>query len=95
MPESSTSQADYQPEDTKQQVEDAEKDQDNEPKVSVNVSADYEASKKYSVSGVDKAGGDQASTAKGPSNSETQIEAKSTGDPEDYRSMAKDVNPNL
>lgn len=94
MPGSSTSQADSQPEDAKQQVEEAEKDQDNEPKVSVNVSADYEASKKYSVSEVDKAGGDPASTAQGPS-TETQLEAKATGNPEDYRSMAKDVNPNL
>lgn len=95
MPGSTTSQADYQPEDAKQQVEGAEKDPDNEPKVSVNVSADYEASKKYSTSGIDKAGGGQASTTQASSKSETQLEAKSTGNPEDYRSMAKDVNPNL
>lgn len=94
MPGSSTSQADSQPEDVKQQVEEAEKDQDNEPKVFVNVAADYEASKNYSVSEVDKAGGDQASATQSPS-TETQLEAKSTGNPEDYRSMAKDVNPNL
>ncbi len=95
MPGSSTSQADYQPEDAKQQVEEAAKNQEKEPKVSVPVSSDYEASKKYSVSGVDKTGGGSEPTMQNTPGSEPKQETKSTGDPDDYRSMAKDVNPNL
>lgn len=66
----------------------------------VNVEADYEASKQFSVSDIDRSGeGSQAAekaTApqlKVPQPEEHSSEATSTADPQSYREMAKDINP--
>lgn len=66
----------------------------------VDVAADYEASKAYSVSQIDRTGeGAKAAEAatspqlKVPQAEEVHSEAKPTGNPDDYREMARDVNP--
>lgn len=66
----------------------------------VNVEADYEASKQFSVSEVDRTGegakAAEAATApqrEVPQPQKSSTEAKTTADPEDYREMAKDVVP--
>lgn len=68
-------------------------------KPQVNVEADYEASKAFSVSDIDRteAGADAAAAATAPqfemSQPETSVtEAQPTGDPQDYLEMAKDVS---
>lgn len=67
---------------------------------SVDTEGDYEASKEFSVSDVDKsgAGKEAAEAATAPKfevsqPEETATVAASTGNPDDYREMAKDVNP--
>jgi hypothetical protein len=65
---------------------------------SVDFDADYEASQKFSVSDIDRtqegAKAAQAATAPDlqvPKPEETKIESKSTGNPDDYMEMAKDL----
>lgn len=71
-----------------------------EKKPQVDVDADYEASKAFSTSAIDNteegAKAAEAATAsnfKVPEAKETNFTAESTGNPDDYRQMAKDVNP--
>jgi hypothetical protein len=66
----------------------------------VDVSADYEASKAFSVSEIDQteAGAQAAAAATAPQfevsqPAETTFKAEPTGNPEDYMDMAKEVNP--
>lgn len=67
----------------------------------VDVEADYEASKAYSVSDVDKSGKGAASAAAATASQQKMPEptqskkssAESTGNPDDYREMAKDAKP--
>ncbi|HEY9858382.1 MAG TPA: hypothetical protein V6D16_02670 [Candidatus Obscuribacterales bacterium] len=66
----------------------------------VDVDADYEASKEYSVSDVDRSGqgADAAAAATAPEHElhaaeETKFEAEPTGDPGDFREMAQDLRP--
>jgi len=98
MSGSSTSKGDYQTDDAKQQAENIAAGEEAAPPV--NVSSDYEASKEYSVSEVDKSGtGVEAaravsSSGQATSGEETQLESESTGDPDQYRQMAKDTNAN-
>ncbi len=68
----------------------------------VDVSADYEASKAFSVSAVDRTpAGAQAAESATASNfkvsepEEKKSQAEPTSDPADYREMAKDVNPRI
>ena len=68
----------------------------------VDVAADYEASKQYSVSDIDKsgAGAESAATATAPQQEipeakERELIAEPTGNPDDYREMAKEVNPRV
>lgn len=72
----------------------------NEKAPQVDVSADYEASKAFSVSEVDRTGeGAQAAAAataphyKVSQPQETEFKAEPTGNPDDYLDMARDVNP--
>lgn len=65
----------------------------------VDVAADYEASKQFSVSDIDRteAGKQAAEAATAPEHplSEPEapkVEAATTGDPQEYREMAKDVS---
>jgi 2-keto-4-pentenoate hydratase len=69
---------------------------------SVNVEDDYEASKAYSTSEVDQTGEGAAAAAaatapkfKVSTPEETNTTAQSTGDPQDYLEMAKEVNPRI
>ena len=79
----------------------AERMASGEEKVqSVDVDADYEASKEYSVSNIDKsgAGAEAAATATAsklevPEGDDMKSSPNTTGNPDDYREMAKDVNP--
>jgi hypothetical protein len=64
----------------------------------VDIEGDYEASKQFSVSDVDRSGegakAAEAATApdlKVPEPEETKTESKPTGNPDDYMDMAKDV----
>jgi hypothetical protein len=66
----------------------------------VNVEADYEASKEYSVSDVDRSGqgADAAAAATAPEHElhqseETKTVAQPTSDPADYREMAQELRP--
>ena len=66
----------------------------------VDVDADYEASKEYSVSDVDKtgAGAAAATAATAPEHELSEVKdreviSEPTADPDDYREMAKEVNP--
>ncbi len=68
----------------------------------VDVEADYQASKEYSVSDMDRSGaGSQAAkeaTApkqEMPEAKERRSVAEPTGNPEDYRKMAEEVNPRI
>jgi hypothetical protein len=68
----------------------------------LDVEADYEASKEYSVSDVDKSGaGTQAAEAattskfEVPQAEETELKAEPTDNPDDYRELAREVNPRL
>ncbi len=79
----------------------AERMASGEEKVqSVDVDADYEASKEYSVSNIDKsgAGAEAAATATAskfevPEGDDMKSSPNTTGNPDDYLEMAKDVNP--
>jgi hypothetical protein len=66
----------------------------------VDVDADYEASKEYSVSDVDKSGAGAAAAAAAtapqreiPEPTDMRDSPDTTGNPDDYREMAKEVNP--
>lgn len=66
----------------------------------VDVEGDYEASKQFSVSDIDRTGegAKAAEAATAPDlqvakPEETKTEAKPTGNPDDYKEMAKDVTP--
>ncbi|MBD1996667.1 hypothetical protein H6G00_08555 [Leptolyngbya sp. FACHB-541] len=68
----------------------------------VNVQDDYEASKAFSTSEIDQtsegSGAAEAATApkqKLPEPEATTLVSEPTSDPEQYREMAKDVNPRL
>lgn len=72
----------------------------NEKAATVDVDADYEASKAFSVSEIDRTdeGAKAAEAAVAtdfevPQAQETTVKAEPTGDPSDYKDMAKDVNP--
>jgi len=72
----------------------------NEKQPNVNVQDDYEASKAYSTSDIDQSseGSQAAETATAPKQKlpepeTTDSASEPTGDPEQYRQMAKDVNP--
>lgn len=72
-----------------------------EKRPTVDVNADYEASKEYSISEVDKtAAGSQAAAAatasqqKLPEPTEMKSSPDTTGNPADYLEMAKDISPN-
>jgi hypothetical protein len=66
----------------------------------VDVDADYEASKAFSVSDIDKsgAGAEAAAAATAPqleipAPTDMSDSPNTTGNPDDYRQMARDVNP--
>jgi len=89
-----------QPYDAQQLIEEIAEGEQKAP--SVNVEADYEASKAYSVSEIDQTGegAEAAKAATAPQYElsqpeETQTEAQPTGDPADYIEMAKETNPRL
>lgn len=70
------------------------------PPIKVDVAADYEASKEFSMSEIDKAGKGaelaEAATApqfEVPKPEETELKTEPTGDPSDFKAMAADVNP--
>lgn len=70
-----------------------------EKKPEIDVEQDYEASKEYSVSEIDKSGqGNQAATAATsaqreiPEPTDMASNLNTTGNPDEYREMAKDVN---
>lgn len=70
-----------------------------EPAQAIDLEGDYEASKQFSVSEVDRTGqGAQAAEAATAPEfevtqpQETKTEAQPTGNPDDYREMAKDVS---
>jgi hypothetical protein len=72
----------------------------NEKKPTIDVAADYEASKEFSVSEIDRTGeGAQAAAAatapqfEVPKPQETVFKAEATGNPEDYMDMAKELSP--
>lgn len=79
----------------------AEKMASGEEKLqTVDVDADYEASKEFSVSDVDKSGAGAASAAaatasaqKLPEPTDMASSPDTTGNPADYLEMAKEVNP--
>lgn len=73
-----------------------------EKKPQVDVEQDYEASKQYSVSEIDKSGeGAQAAVAATapqqeiPEPTDMASSPNTTGNPDDYREMAKEVNPRI
>lgn len=70
----------------------------DEKTADVNVAADYEASKEFSVSSIDKTGEGEAAAAAAtahqrdmPAAESSQTVAQPTGKPEDYVGMAKEV----
>jgi hypothetical protein len=73
-----------------------------EKAAAVDTEGDYEASKQYSVSDVDKTGAGESAAAAAtapqfevPKPQETVTATGSDANPDDYREMAKDVNPRL
>lgn len=73
-----------------------------EKKPEVDVEQDYEASKQYSVSEIDKTGeGEQAAVEATsaqreiPEPTDMASSPNTTGNPDEYREMAKDVNPRI
>lgn len=73
----------------------------NEKAATLDVEADYEASKAFSVSEIDRTdeGAKAADVAVSsdfevPQAQDQEIKDEPTGDPSDYMEMAKDVNPN-
>lgn len=86
--------------DAQQMVEDIKEGEQKAP--SVDVDADYEAAKAFSVSEIDATEEGAAAAEAATSNQfevstpqATETEAQPTGDPSDYLEMAKEVNPNL
>jgi hypothetical protein len=86
--------------DAQQAVENISAGTEKQP--DVNVQDDYEASKAYSTSPIDQtaAGSEAAKAATAPKQNlpepeVTTSETESDSDPEQYRQMAKDVNPRL
>lgn len=86
--------------DAQQMVEDIKEGEQKAP--SVDLDADYEAAKSFSVSEIDATEeGAQAAEAATASKFEVSkpqsspTEAQETGNPADYLEMAKEVNPNL
>lgn len=86
--------------DAQQLVEEISEGEEKAPQVDVD--ADYEAAKSFSVSEIDatEAGAQaaEAATATEQHVSEptaTKMDAEAHNDPSDYRDMAKDVNPRL
>ncbi|MEG3934328.1 hypothetical protein QT990_24265 [Microcoleus sp. T3_B1] len=84
--------------DAQQITESAEAGEQKLP--TVNVSADYEASKKFSVSDIDRtgAGAEAAAAATAPkfdipAPTEIPLPADSSGNPDAFRSMAHDITP--
>lgn len=89
---------DSQSDDARLLAEDIAAGEQKAPKV--DVSSDYEASKEYSTSSVDdtSAGAKAAEEATGskfdiPAAEQTQSTGETSSDPDAFRSMAKDVNP--
>lgn len=98
MSEINTEPNDTQSFDAAQITESAEAGEQKLP--TVDVSADYEASKEFSVSDIDRtgAGAEAAAAATAPkfpipAPTETAKPADTSGNPDDFRSMAKDLNP--
>ncbi|HEY9845328.1 MAG TPA: hypothetical protein V6D03_03935 [Candidatus Caenarcaniphilales bacterium] len=98
MTGSTTSSGDYQSDDAKQLAEDIVAGEEKAPEV--DVSSDYEAAKAYSVSEVDRssAGAEAAAAVTSPElevpqPEQTELKAKTTGDPEEFLDVAKDINP--
>lgn len=98
MSEVSTESNNSQTFDAQQIAESVEAGEQKLPKV--DVSADYEASKEFSVSEIDRtgAGAVAAATATAPkfaipAPQEIKPPANSTGKPEDFRAMAKEMHP--
>jgi hypothetical protein len=87
--------------DAQQAVENISTGKEKQPEV--NVQADYEAPKAYSTSEIDQseAGSEAAKAATAPKQTLQEPEssapsaAESTSDPDQYRKMAKEVNPQL
>ena len=86
------------PYDAQQIAEEIEAGEVKKPKV--DVAADYEASKEFSVSEIDRTseGEKAAEAATAPKfqlnqPEETRTQAQPTGNPADYIDMAKEVNP--
>lgn len=84
--------------DAKQLTEEIQTGEQKAPKV--NVEADYEASKEYSVSDIDRSGeGAKAANEatapehKMPEAKATETHAESTGDPAEFKNMAHDLRP--
>lgn len=72
----------------------------NEEMPAVDTDADYEASKAFSVSEIDRTGEGAQAAAKAtapnlevPKPQETKSQAESTSNPDDYLNMARDVHP--
>lgn len=86
--------------DAQQLVEEIQEGEQKAPQVDVD--ADYEAAKSFSVSEID-ATEEGAKAAEAATSSQFEVsepqstptEAQPTGDPSDYLEMAKEVNPNL
>ena len=89
--------------DAQQMVEEIAEGNQKGPSVdSINLDADYEAAKSFSVSEIDdtEAGAQAAEAATSsqfemPEPTETKTVAEPTGDPSDFIEMAQDVNPRL
>lgn len=84
--------------DAQQTVEEIEAGDRKAPEA--NVDADYEASKQFSVSNIDRtqegATAAEAATApqfEVPSQEEGALPVETTGNPDDYKQMAADANP--
>jgi hypothetical protein len=98
MSQSITDLNNSRPYDSQQVAEAIEKGEVKAPQV--DVAADYEASKEFSVSEIDRTeeGAKAAEAATAPKfevtqPEETHPEATSTGDPSDFIEMAKEINP--
>ncbi|MBW4694019.1 MAG: hypothetical protein KME27_19920 [Lyngbya sp. HA4199-MV5] len=85
--------------DAQQMVEEVKEGDRKVPEA--NVDADYEASKQFSVSTIDRteegAAAAEAATSpdlKVPSVEKSTLPAATTGSPDDYKEMATDANPN-
>jgi hypothetical protein len=87
--------------DAQQIVEEIASGEEKAP--SVNVEADYERSKEYNVSEIDKTSegakaAEAATSTKAKSSKFSEVKPdviEEGGNPDSYRSLAKDTNPNL